>query len=184
MNKYQNTTPEPKSTLYVGYGANRDEAMIQAITGQKPEVVAKDVKIQDAELCVQQLDQITDKVFTEAPEPVSPLDIMQTAWGKKRFETYAIRPKTGSTVTATLFKLTAPEREGVAEWELVPFDWYQRMRVSVELPDGTIIPAETEGFIKDQRVDRVADGGNYITYLADEAEMLAVAEQVRPDFLK
>lgn len=176
---------QPETVLYVGYGANRDLDMIRAITGQEPEVVATEVKIKDVELCVQKLGQITDEVSPTAPEPISPLGIMEPAWENKgKFETYGIRTQLGSEVGATLFRLTRAQRQAIAEWELVPFDWYQIMSVDVALPDGAVIQAETEGFDNDQAVDRVVDGGNYITYLSNQDEMLAVAEEVRPDFIK
>lgn len=175
----------PETMLYVGYGANRDLDMIRAITGQDPEVMATDVKIKDVELCVQELKQITDEVSPSAPEPISPLEIMGPAWRNKgKFETYGIRPQPGSEVGATLFRLTKEQRAAIAEWELVPFDWYQIMSVDVALPDGAVIQAETEGFNNNQAIDRVVDGGNYITYLSNQDAMLAVAEEVRPDFIK
>lgn len=173
-----------ETVLYVGYGANRDSQMMEAIIGGTPKILGR-AAIQDVELCIQRHDQITDTVVATAPAPLSPKQIMVGAWGENsNFEAYAIRPKEGSTVAATLFELTQLQRDLVAEWELVEFGWYDHMSAGVTLEDGTKLEAVTEGFTRDQAIDRTVDGQNYATFLADPAAMFATAEKARLDYLE
>lgn len=173
-----------ETILYAGYGANRDLEMMQAIIGDTPKVLGT-VAIKGVELCVQTQAQITDEVLTTAPAPLSPRQIIDGAWGMESgFETYAIRPKEGSEVSATLFELTPLQRALVAEWEMIEFGWYDRQTVSVEHEDGTHLQAQTEGFFSNQEIDRVVDGQNYESFLADPAEMFRVAEKTRIDYLE
>lgn len=172
-----------ESILYAGYGANRDPQMIMAIVGDTPKTLGT-VCIQDVELCVQRIEQITDNTVDTAPAPLSPKHIIDGAWGEQAdFETYAIRPAQGSTVSATLFELTPLQRALVAEWELIEFGWYDRMQVDVDLEDGTKIQAETEGFVSNQDIDRTVDGRHYENFLADPRAMLETAEKARLDYL-
>lgn len=170
--------------LYVGYGANRDLEMMQAIIGDTPKVVGS-VAIQDVELCIQSQDQITSNRSDAAPAPLSPKEIIDNAWGDNSgFETYAIRPHLGSIVSGTLFELTQLQRDLVAEWELIKFGWYDDMSVTVTLDDSTQLEVVTEGFTSGQEIDRVVDGQNYETFLADPAAMFATAEKTRLDYLE
>lgn len=173
-----------ETLLYAGYGANRDLEMMKAIVGDTPTVVGG-VAIQDVELCVQRQDQITNEVSDTAPATLSPKMVIDGAWGKKSgFETYAIRPHEGSSVSATLFELTHPQRDLVAEWELVEFGWYNQMPVMVVLEDGSQVQAITEGFVQGQDIDRVVDGQIYETFLADQNAMYEAAEKARVDYLE
>lgn len=173
-----------ETVLYAGYGANRDSKMMEAIIGDAPKILGQ-AAIKDVELCIQRHDQITDTVVSTAPAPLSPRQIMVGAWGEQsNFETYAIRPKDGSTVNATLFELTQLQRDLVAEWELIEFGWYNHMSVSVTLEDGTELQAVTEGFISGQDIDRVVDGNEYETYLADPTDMFITAKKARLDYLE
>jgi hypothetical protein len=173
-----------ETLLYAGYGANRDLEMITAIVGDAPKVVGS-VAIQGVELCVQTQDQITRDISDTAPAPLSPKQVIDRAWGEKSgFETYAIRPQQSSSVNATLFELTQMQRDLIAEWELVEFGWYNQMSVSVVLEDGSQVQAVTEGFAEGQDVDRVIDGNNYETFLADPVAMFSTAEKARLDYLE
>ena len=172
-----------ETVLYAGYGANRDLAMMEAIIGTRPEVLGS-VVILDVELCVQRFDQIPPGSIATAPVPQSPRQIVARAWGEEgNFETYTIRRKEGASVQATLFRLSALERELVAEWELVEFGWYDRMTVEVETEDGTKLRAETEGIGTGQEVAAVVDGRRYETFLMDPKTMFQTAEKARLEYM-
>jgi hypothetical protein len=175
----------PESVLYAGYGANRDPAMIEAIIGEAPNLLTNSrLILQNVELCVQRVDQTPDVVVPGAPAPLSIREILEDPgnWGPNSgFETYTIRRKQGGLVLASLFKLTQEQRALVAEWEMIPYGWYEEMSVIGNVW-GVTLGADTEGLRQGQEIDRVVDGINYETYLIDPAKMHEVAVKTRKEY--
>jgi hypothetical protein len=171
-----------KTILYAGYGANRDLAMLSAITGND-NLKGQPAVLQDLELCVQNADQVPDIILADAPAPVSPFTTIAATWHGTEFETYTIRRKKNSQVKGQVFELTEQERALIAEWEMIEFGWYKRMQVSAILENGEIITAETEGLGDDQEIDRSVGGLDYPTYLNKKEDMLRNAKEVRKKYL-
>lgn len=150
---------------YFGYGANRDSAMIEAITGKS--LHGRPAYIEGWELCVQNLSNI----------PEIPREILQDAWGD-HFESYVIREGTGL-VNGTLWELHPEDRVRVAKWELIPYGWYKNRGVRAFPEDEPRGLQSVTEVIENQSIDRIVDGMNYKTFLMDREEILAHAERVR-----
>lgn len=147
-----------ETTYYLGYGANRDPEMMEAIIGSKPKSLGS-IAIIGMELVVQKLSQITDDILPTSPIPQSPRQIIDSAWGKDSgFEAYGIRKDPNSSVDTTLYEITPRKRKLILEWKLVPYGWYDETTIPVELPDDSLVHAKTEAFLRGQEVDRGVDG--------------------------
>lgn len=143
-----------EKVLYFGYGANREPAMMEAITGNA-NLVGKPAVLRGYELCVQRLDQVPD----------IPRRILDASWSPK-FTSYTIR--TGAPddeVYGTLWELTPLERELVRNWELIDLGWYRDMQVKITTEDGQEIEARTEGLREGLEIDREVDGREYKSFL-------------------
>ena len=135
-----------QNELFFGFGANHDDAMIEAIIGRRPRNLGK-VTLHGYELCVQKLEDITDR-------GANPRAILSEAWGDD-FESYVIRENRDSKVIGTLYEMTRRERVMVDIWELVHDDWQQSIELTVELEDGSEVMARTELLNPRQSIDRV-----------------------------
>lgn len=163
--------------LYFGYGANRDARMIAAILGKPVEqLVGRPAVLQDYQLGVQGLNQIPDTVMPNAPEPISPRQILKNVWGDG-FESYVIEYRPGSKVSGTIWELTPEERERVRDWELLDYGWYEDCEGKAITADGDEIDVVTERIREDQVLGREVDGMNYETWLADPERFEAIAKR-------
>lgn len=150
--------------FYLGYGANSDQDMINAITGRV--LSGQKAHITGFELCVQKLENV----------PEIPRKILKRAWGDS-FESYVIKEGLGR-VYGTLWEMTTIDRDHISKWELIPEGWYTPVNVEAILEDGSKVRSATE-MIVDQTVNRVVDGKNYKTYLMDKRKMIASARVCR-----
>jgi hypothetical protein len=152
--------------LYFGFGANRDAAMIKAITGRS--AFHLPACLDGWHLCVQQLGDIPHKVQR----------ILRRAWGDN-FVSYGLVKQPSSCVTGSLWLLTNAQRQAIRDWEFVG-SWSHIVEVKANINLfglKLLIDAETEHLAK-QKVTFV-DGLNYPTYLVPQAHILQIAEGVR-----
>lgn len=169
--------------LYFGYGANSQQEMMEAITGNK-NLVGKPGILKGFKLCIQRRDQVPDTVFPNSPVKISPRKILDGNWGKD-FETYIIKlGEETDEVMGTVWELTTLERELVRDWELVDFGWYKDMKGKAEILTGKIIDIQTEGLREGQEVDREIDGKNYNLFLNRVEDFQRVAEKARKEYLE
>ncbi len=157
--------------FYFGYGANKDPDMIAAIIGRKPE--GEPAILEGWELCIQE--------WTDIPE--KPREILVRAGWDEKFRSYSIRRAEREQVAGTLWELTQEEREGVADWELIEFGWYERAEVAVQTREGQTARAQTE-VVDKPGIEKAADGINYETFLNRREDMLRVAESARRQYLE
>lgn len=171
-----------KKVLYFGYGANRDARMIAAILGKPAEQLAgRPAVLQDYQLGIQGLDQIPDTIMINAPEPISPRQILRNVWGDG-FESYVIEYRPGSKVTGTIWELTPEERERVRDWELLDYGWYEDCEGKAIAEDGSEIDVITEKTRNNQVLGREVDGMDYETWLAEPEKFESIAERVRQEY--
>lgn len=167
---------------YFGYGANRDLAMMTAITG-KENLLGKPGVLKGYTLCVQKLGQIPDNILPTSPVQVSPRTIIEEGW-PETFESYIIKPDPEGEVQGTIWELDPQDRALVREWELIDFGWYQDIKTKATAEDGTEIEIETEGLREGQQVDREVDGKNYETWLNRPEDFAKVAVRAREEYLE
>jgi len=167
---------------YFGYGANRDQKMMEWITGNA-NLEGKSAVLKDFQLCIQRLDQVPDIVTESSPAPISPRKILENNWGKD-FKSYIIKPSTGKEVHGMLWELSALERELVREWELVEYGWYVDIKSEVTIEGSTVLDIETEGLRKGQEVDSEINEKDYETWLNNPETFKRVAEKSRSNYFE
>jgi len=154
---------------YFGYGANRSQDMMTAITGRRPN--GHIGFLHGYELCIQTWDEIPQKARD-----------MLHHWDQN-FRTYCIRLAEGKKVKGVVWFLTDEERELVKNWEIIPL-WYKEITVDIENFDGKYTKEVETEMINDPNIQQVVDGENYQTFLNKEEKMLEVAEKEREEFLE
>src|SRR5262249_49502267 len=129
------------------------------------------------------LKDIPDTVAERAPEPRSPHEIVEQAFGAS-FEVYITRPKPGSVTYGTLWHITAEELELVHEWELLEFGMQEEMKAVAIDARGDTVEVDTHGLLDPEiPVDRVVSGDDYVDYLVPKEDILRVAHEVRLEYL-
>lgn len=162
-----------RHVYFFGYGADKEVDMIKAITGRKPHVVG-DAILGDYELCIQALKDIPQKSMHIR-------EMIGRGWGPD-FLTYTIRPKTGSKVHGTLFRLSLHDRHAVDRWELTYAHWYEKTFINVVLEStGKVYQTETQIMGKGQTVSKVVSGFNYPAWLNPKAHFMRIAALDRKD---
>lgn len=167
---------------YFGYGANRDQKMMEWITGN-PKLKGRPGVLTGYKLCVQRLDQIPDTVTETAPVPISPRKVLKDNW-PETFTSYIIKEVRESEVSGTIWELTPQERELVRNWELIDFGWYRDIKTKAVTEDGAEVEVETEGLRPKQEVDREVNGKNYKTWLHPPEEFERIATKSRSEYLE
>lgn len=151
---------------YFGFGANRDVAMIRAITGSSAYGVP--ACVDDYQLCVQQLKDI----------PEQARKILMGTWGDA-FCSYTIVSRPGSRVHGMLWLLTDQQREAVSRWELDGL-WSSVVRVDARVSIAGrqfSLMAETEEIVNQQAEE--VNGQVYETFVVPREKILQVAREVR-----
>ena len=167
---------------YFGYGANRDQKMIAAITGlSETELEGRGYPaiLEGYSLALQRLDQVTDVVAEGMP--TSPRDVLAENWGED-FTSYVIVSNPEGKVAGTVWELTPEERERIRDWELVDLGWYEDYEAEITTPEGERISVIGEKLPDDQSIDHRVDGMNYETWLNDPEMFERVATRVRKEF--
>ncbi len=165
---------------YFGYGANREPRMISAITGIPiDELVGKPVVLEGYALGVQSLDDIPN-VPPEGVD-VSARDILDNNWGES-FQSYVIFEQEGGTVAGTAWELTEEQRDRVADWELIAFNWYKDIRTRVRDADGNYIDVRTEIRGDGQGCSEFVDGMNYESWLQNPELFEEIAAEARREY--
>ncbi len=152
--------------LYFGFGANRDAAMIKAITGRS--ALHLPASLDGWHLCVQQLNDIPKKVQR----------LLRRAWGDS-FVSYGIVKQPAVRVTGTLWLLTDAQHRAIHSWEFIG-SWSHNVQVKAGINLfglNFLVDAETEHLAR-QKVTLV-DGQHYQTYLVPKSHILHIAEGVR-----
>lgn len=172
----------PKEVLYFGYGANRDAEMISAILGKpKEELVGRVATLLGYKLAVQRLDQVPDATKEDAPENISPRQILKNNWDES-FTSYVIQPDPSGKVSGTIWEITPEEYERIRDWELLDFGWYEDCVGEAIDVDGVTIPIVTEMIGPNQDFDHEVDGMNYETWLKPADEFMAIATKARLEY--
>jgi hypothetical protein len=131
-----------RSGYFFGYGADQEEDMILAISGERPKIIGKAI-LPGYELRIQNLNEITTKHG-------NPQELLRSVWGDD-FKSYVIIPKPGAQVEGVLFKVSLKSRNQIDSWELIQMRWYKRIFVKVRLPGSNrLIKAETQVLVPGQ----------------------------------
>ncbi len=121
---------------FFGYGADQEEDMIFAISGERPKIIGRAI-LPGYELRIQNLNEITT---THG----NPQELLRGVWGDD-FKSYVIIPKHGAQVEGMLFQINLRSRNQIDSWELTKMGWYKRILVKVRLPGSNrLIKAETQ----------------------------------------
>lgn len=168
--------------LYFGYGANRDQKMMEWITGTK-ELKGTPAVLKGYKLVVQRLDQIPDLALSAAPAPFSAREMVVMNWPED-FTSYTIKEDPEGEVHGTLWELSPQDRDLVRDWELIDFGWYKDLKVTVKTEDGRELEVQTEGIGDGQEYDREVDGSNYETWLNPPAEFERIATKSRQEYFE
>lgn len=168
--------------LYFGYGANRDQKMMEWITGTK-ELKGTPAVLKGYKLVVQRLDQIPDEVLPTAPAPYSARHNVAANWAES-FTSYTIKEDSESEVHGTLWELSQQDRDLVRDWELIDFGWYKDLNVKVKTEDGKELEVQTEGIGDGQEYGREVDGTDYETWLNPPAEFERIATKSRQEYFE
>ena len=92
---------------------------IRALLGRR-KLVYEDAVLQDYELCVQKVEQVSDSVSPSSPINVSPRKLLEKTYSPD-YELYTIRPHTGGTVPGILWYISPEEYEVWREIELIDY---------------------------------------------------------------
>lgn len=155
---------------FFGYGADQEEDMVYAITGEKPKKIGRAV-LNDYELRIQKLSEITKKNG-------NPQKLLQAAWGDS-FKSYVLVEKPGASVIGVVFKLSLKARNKVDQWELVQMGWYERRFVNVcLLNEKKRLRAETQVLRHDQFAS-IRAAKKYRPWLMPKRKFLYIASRER-----
>ncbi len=173
----------PEKVLYFGYGANSQQEMMEAITGNS-NLIGYPATLEGYKLCVQRLDQVPNTIAPDSPAPISPRELLKKSW-PDTFESYVIKPGSeDDSVAGTVWELTLLERKLIRDWELIDYGWYKDKKVIVRTEDGREIEAETEDLREGQEVDREVSGRNYEPLLNPIEDFRRIAEGARKGFFE
>jgi hypothetical protein len=151
---------------FFGFGADCEEQMLTAIIGRKPEIVGPAV-IRGFELCIQSLDDITDKGD-------NPRKILEDVWGPE-FKSYVISPNADAELKGTLFIMTERERVMVDMWELVYEGWQKSVVVPAVLADGHVLNARTQVLAEGQSKGEVIRSQDYHPWVLPVEDLVTIA---------
>ena len=155
---------------FFGYGADQEEDMIFAVSGERPQIVGKAI-LPDYELRVQTLAEITTA-------GANPQQLLRKAWGNS-FKSYVIMPRTGATVEGVLFKLSLKARNKMDNWELVQLGWYDKKFVKVKvIGSNKTVRAETQVLGQGQSAKITVKPGNR-SWLMPKHRFLTIARKLR-----
>jgi hypothetical protein len=166
---------------YFGFGANRDNRMIEALIGRS--IVGVPALLNGYRLCVQSLPHIPDTIVPTAPVPVSPRAVIAENWPPE-FESYGVRPARAYVVAGTIWALTHIEREIIRDWELVDFGWSEDVSGEAVTLSGARVPVVTEQLRANQLIDRTVDTYDYPNFLHPVSDFVRVATKCRSEFLE
>lgn len=176
--------PRPDNIRYGAYGANRNEDLMNALTGSM-NLSWYGARFIGYELCLQALGDISDEPVPGLPEELTPRKIIERTWGPG-FRAYGMRRAAGKVVVGAVYYLTPLERDVVKEWEMQELGWHVEEPVEAT-PTSSKAPVFTQLVSDllpaDQPIQRVVNGRNYPDFLNDEDETLERAAQTRLDFL-
>ena len=165
--------------LYFAYGNNREQRIMQALTGNK-NLVGHEATLKGYVLGIQRLDQVPNTRLSGLP--VSPYEAIRRNWSDG-FESYVIKKGDGE-VTGMVWELTPEERELVRDWELIELGWYKDAKGEAVLKDGKKIEIETYVLGDNQEIDRIVDGKEYNSFLSRPEDFLRVIEIARREYLE
>ncbi|NCU37938.1 gamma-glutamylcyclotransferase [Candidatus Saccharibacteria bacterium] len=153
--------------IFFGFGANREVAMIQAITGKSPQIVGE-ATLRGYQLCIQSLKDIPTHGH-------NPRRLLRKAWGSD-FRSYVIRKEKSSSVGGTVFRISRYDRKLLDMWELVPKDWQYSTVVRVTLANGKTIRARTQTLPIEQQCKKVTSV-SYASWLMPEEDFVDIASR-------
>lgn len=171
----------PIWVLRYGSLAN-DEVFGRVIGGNS--VVGHKVKVPDYELRAQKLEQVPNVVFSKAPVPLSPQELLRESWDEG-FESYGPQHKEGASMDGIISEITSEEAEFLAEWELEPFGWYEKRMVKVVTPDGKTKAVQALVFGDNQETEREVIG-DYPVFPGNvtKERYFQVLEKAKGEFLE
>lgn len=157
-----------KKEYFFGFGADREDVMLEAIIGHTPKVIGTAI-LPGYALCIQKLSDI--------PETGNnPREILRNAWGDT-FVSYCIDKQQGAAVHGTLFEVTVKERVMIDIWELVYDGWQRSAIVTVKLPDGRRVRARTQLLRRGQSHGKIVDDHVYHSWLLPVGDFVRIANE-------
>lgn len=156
--------------LYFGFGANRDLAMIKAITGKPAFGISATIK--DFHLCIEELKDIPQKAR----------ELIAKQWGSE-FCSYGIVRHQGGLVHGKLWLLSNKQHKAVQDWELAGL-WSIPNTVKTTIFIFGVklffINAHSEEIIG--QTAKYVRGDCYETYIVPRHQILHIANKVRVAF--
>jgi hypothetical protein len=169
--------------LYFGYGVNRDPKFLSTLLGVGvSDLSGQPATLQDYKLAVQRLDQVPDSISDKAPIQISPRTILERNWKLGEFASYCVIPSRASQVSGVIWSLTPEQRERIRDWELADFGWFKDCVGIAITNEGKRLTVVTEKLGEGQDFDRIVDGLDYETWLANPGKYIRLAEIARTEY--
>lgn len=167
---------------YFGYGAMAYPSVVGALLGRAPDRVGLDTRLRGYQLVTQQLDQVPDHIYREAPTKCSPRSMLRKVWPDS-FRSYTIVRRGGGLVKGLVYEISERERQLILEWELVPWGWMHEL-TDLPVEGGGIFYCTTEGLRPGQTYDHsfTVEDDCPPPLLADLNAIITLATRVGEEF--
>lgn len=167
---------------YFSYVVNENIEMLQALFGRK-NLLYEDAILQGYELCIQTVNDVSNKIPSSSPLKKSPREIMKDFFGAN-YELYVIRANSQKKVSGKIWYVSPEEYEYLREWEMIEYGMSEDIVARAINDDGDSMTVSTYGLVKNPKnISKVVDAG-YQRMEAPSKKKLERIRRVRREFIE
>jgi hypothetical protein len=170
-----------KVIKFFSYVVKEDITGIQALLGRK-KLLYEDAVLQDFELCVQKVKQVSDILPKNSPINISPRKLLLKTY-KPDYELYCIRSCAKATVLGKIWYISQEEYAYWREYELIEYGLSEDIVAKVITENGDIVTVMTYGLIKNAKnISKIIDA-DYIRENISTKKKLQHKRNIRLEYL-